>query len=216
MATRMLIVAGAVAAVSLSQAGSSRSGQEARRLLATDIPAAEVQASCSRRRSAIADRLIIAAIDMGTFYNVWALVPCCAVHAFSTPSRWAPSLAPSTTSTSLSRSTFYIIFRGTGTLLCTGGTVTNARPAPKDSEIVTMAGRRGPSSMPGHVFDKPAQSRRKVNFSPADVVVIPPGVYHGFDEVPEGGIFRLPGRAARSEQGPARGLRAPFRHQGVG
>jgi mannose-6-phosphate isomerase-like protein (cupin superfamily) len=77
----------------------------------------------------------------------------------------------------------YYIIAGTGTLV-TGGTVTNARRVAADNEIVKVV--VGPSSQ--GTFDKPAQ-RRKVG--PGDVVIIPPGVYHGFDEVPAGGIDYL-------------------------
>ena len=72
----------------------------------------------------------------------------------------------------------YYVVSGSGTLL-TGGTVVGAKPAPADSEIVKVA--VGPS-MQG-TFEKPAQ-RRKV--SQGDMVIIPPGVYHGFDEVTTG------------------------------
>jgi quercetin dioxygenase-like cupin family protein len=72
----------------------------------------------------------------------------------------------------------YYIISGTGTLL-TGGVVINTRAAAADSEIVTTV--VGPS-MQG-TFMTPAQ-RRKVN--PGDVVIIPPGVFHGFDEVTTG------------------------------
>ena len=72
----------------------------------------------------------------------------------------------------------YYIISGTGTLL-TGGTVTNPRAVAADSEIVKVV--VGPSNQ--GTFDKPAQ-RRKVG--PGDVIVIPPGVYHGFDEVTTG------------------------------
>jgi mannose-6-phosphate isomerase-like protein (cupin superfamily) len=72
----------------------------------------------------------------------------------------------------------YYVVSGSGTLL-TGGTVIGAKPAPPDSEIVKVA--VGPS-MQG-TFDKPAQRRR---VSQGDMVIIPPGVYHGFDEVTTG------------------------------
>ena len=67
---------------------------------------------------------------------------------------------------------------GSGTLL-TGGTVENARPAAADSEIVRVA--VGPSNQ--GTFKEPAQRRR---VGAGDVVIIPPGVYHGFDEITTG------------------------------
>ena len=69
----------------------------------------------------------------------------------------------------------YYIVSGTGTLL-TGGTVEGAKPLPADGEIVKVA--VGPSNQ--GTFKQPAQ-RRKV--SAGDIVIIPPGVFHGFDEV---------------------------------
>jgi mannose-6-phosphate isomerase-like protein (cupin superfamily) len=72
----------------------------------------------------------------------------------------------------------YYVISGSGTLL-TGGVVTDIRPAAADSEIVKVA--VGPSN--NGVFKEPAQ-RRKV--STGDIVIIPPGVFHGFDEVTTG------------------------------
>jgi mannose-6-phosphate isomerase-like protein (cupin superfamily) len=72
----------------------------------------------------------------------------------------------------------YYVISGSGTLL-TGGVVTDIRPAAADSEIVRVA--VGPSN--NGVFKEPAQ-RRKV--STGDIVIIPPGVFHGFDEVTTG------------------------------
>ena len=167
---RMYIAAGAAAVVLIAQADPSTQGKKPPEI-ATDIPAAEVQAVLDAP-SAIADRLITA-VDMGT-YNVGVGV------LRRTPTK--PG-APIGAINHEHITEVYYIIRGTGTLL-TGGTVTNARPAPKDSDIVTTV--VGPS-MQG-TFDKPAQ-RRKVN--PGDVVIIPPGVYHGFDEVPAGGIDYL-------------------------
>jgi len=69
----------------------------------------------------------------------------------------------------------YYVVSGSGTLL-TGGTVSNPTQAAADSEIVRVA--VGPSVQ--GTFKEPAQ-RRKV--SAGDIVIIPPGVYHGFTDV---------------------------------
>jgi mannose-6-phosphate isomerase-like protein (cupin superfamily) len=168
---RTYFAGGVAAAVLLvAQADTSTQGKKPPEI-ATDIPAAEVQAVLDAP-SNIADRLITA-VDMGT-YNVGVGV----LRRTATK----PGAPVGAINHEHITEVYYII-RGTGTLL-TGGTVTNARQAPKDSEIVTTV--VGPS-MQG-TFDKPAQ-RRKVN--PGDVVIIPPGVYHGFDEVPAGGIDYL-------------------------
>jgi mannose-6-phosphate isomerase-like protein (cupin superfamily) len=134
--------------------------------LATDITAAEVQAVLNAP-SAIADRLI-RAVDMGT-YNVGVGVL-----------RRGPTKpgAPVGAINHEHITEVYYIISGTGTLL-TGGTVVNARPTPADSEIVKVV--VGPSNQ--GTFKEAAQ-RRKVG--PGDVVIIPPGVFHGFDEVTTG------------------------------
>ena len=167
---RMHIAGGVAAALLFAQADTSTQGKKPPEI-ATDIPAAEVQAVLDAP-AAIADRLITA-VDMGT-YNVGVGV------LRRTPTK--PGAPVGAINHEHITEVYYII-RGTGTLV-TGGTVTNARQAPKDSEIVTTV--VGPS-MQG-TFDKPAQ-RRKVN--PGDVVIIPPGVYHGFEDVPAGGIDYL-------------------------
>src|SRR6188768_2056132 len=135
-------------------------------VLATDITAAQIQAVLSAP-SASADRLITA-VDMGN-YNVGVGV------LRRTPTK--PG-APVGAINHEHISEIYYIISGTGTLL-TGGTVTNPRAVAADNEIVKVV--VGPSNQ--GTFDKPAQ-RRKVG--PGDVVVIPPGVYHGFDEVTTG------------------------------
>jgi mannose-6-phosphate isomerase-like protein (cupin superfamily) len=72
----------------------------------------------------------------------------------------------------------YYVISGSGTLL-TGGVVANIALSPADSEIVRVAA--GPSNT--GVFKEPAQRRR---VSAGDVVIIPPGIFHGFDEVTTG------------------------------
>jgi len=68
---------------------------------------------------------------------------------------------------------FYIISGG-GTLV-TGGAVDNERPYPAETEFVRLA--VGPSS--GGVFR--GGDRRRV--APGDVVVVPAGTPHGFDDI---------------------------------
>ncbi|HZR23958.1 MAG TPA: hypothetical protein VFA59_10250 [Vicinamibacterales bacterium] len=70
---------------------------------------------------------------------------------------------------------FYFV-SGSGTLV-TGGTVDNERAYPPETEFVRLA--VGPSS--GGVFK--GGDRRHVG--PGDVVVVPAGVPHGFDEIAE-------------------------------
>lgn len=68
---------------------------------------------------------------------------------------------------------FYIV-SGSGTLI-TGGTVDNDRAFPPETEFVRLA--VGPSS--GGVF-KDGDRRR---IAPGDVVIVPAGVPHGFDDI---------------------------------
>ena len=68
---------------------------------------------------------------------------------------------------------FYII-SGSGTLV-TGGPVDNDRAFPPETEFVRLA--VGPSS--GGIFK--GGDRRKV--APGDVVIVPAGVPHGFDDI---------------------------------
>jgi mannose-6-phosphate isomerase-like protein (cupin superfamily) len=69
----------------------------------------------------------------------------------------------------------YYIVSGSGTLL-TGGVVEGAKPLPADGEIVKIA--VGPSNQ--GVFKQAAQTRK---VSTGDMIIIPPGVYHGFTDV---------------------------------
>ncbi len=68
----------------------------------------------------------------------------------------------------------YYIVSGGGTLV-TGGSIANPRPLPADGEIVKVA--VGPS-----VSGRFEGGERRV-IAPGDVVIIPAGVPHGFDEV---------------------------------
>ena len=135
-------------------------------VVATDITAAEIKAVLDAP-SALSDRLITA-VDIGS-YNVGVGV------LRRTPTK--PGAPVSAINHEKITEVYYNI-SGSGTLL-TGGTVTNPRPVAANNEIVTTV--VGPSNT--GTFDKPAQ-RRKVG--PGDVVIIPPGVYHGFDEVTTG------------------------------
>lgn len=161
--------------------------------LATDITAAEVQAVL-KTPSVIADRLITS-VDMGA-YNV-------GVGAL----RRGPTTpgAPIGAINHEHITEVYYIVSGTGTLL-TGGVVTGSRAVTAadaaGKEILTVVGASNQGT-----FSQPAQ-RRKVG--PGDIVIIPPGVYHGFDEVPAGGIDYV---AVRPD--PSRVLQAGYVHPAV-
>jgi mannose-6-phosphate isomerase-like protein (cupin superfamily) len=189
---RFAIVAGIAAALLFTQTPTSTQGGKPPQI-ATDITAAEVQAVLSAP-SVVADRLITS-VDMGA-YNV-------GVGAL----RRAPTKpgAPVGAINHEHITEVYYIVSGTGTLL-TGGTVSGARAVvadnPSGKEILTVV---GPSTQ--GTFVQPAQ-RRKVG--PGDIVIIPPGVYHGFDEVPAGGIDYV---AVRPD--PTRVLQAGYLHSAL-
>jgi mannose-6-phosphate isomerase-like protein (cupin superfamily) len=189
---RIPVAAGVAAAVLFAQADISTQGGKPPQI-ATDITAAEVQAVLNAP-AVVADRLITS-VDMGA-YNV-------GVGAL----RRAPTKpgAPVGAINHEHITEVYYIVSGTGTLL-TGGTVTGERTVvadtPAGKEILTVV---GPSTQ--GTFSQPAQ-RRKVG--PGDIVIIPPGVYHGFDEVPAGGIDYV---AVRPD--PTRVLQAGYLHSAV-
>ena len=68
----------------------------------------------------------------------------------------------------------YVIRSGSGTLV-TGGALTNAREVPADSPVVTIL--NGPT-----VFGTNQGGRRRT-VEPGDVIIIPPGVFHGWTEI---------------------------------
>ena len=131
--------------------------------LATDITAAEVQAVLASPTGG-GDRQM-KVVDMGK-YNVSVGV----LHRAKTTSG-----APVGAINHEHITEVYYVISGGGTLL-TGGTVDNIRPAAADSEIVKVA--VGASN--NGTFRQPAQSRK---VGPGDIVIIPPGVYHGFTDV---------------------------------
>ena len=159
------LAAGAVA--SLFWVTATRpSAQAGSQALATDITSAEVRAVIDHPTGG-ADRLI-KAVDMGR-YNVGVGVL-----------RRGPTKpgAPVGAINHSNITEVYYVISGSGTLL-TGGTVVDVKAAAADSEIVRVA--VGPSNQ--GTFKEPAQRRR---VSAGDIVIIPPGVFHGFDEVTTG------------------------------
>ena len=163
--TTVTVAVAAVAAL-VGVTATRPSAQSGPPAIATDITAAEVRAVMDHPTGGT-DRLI-KAIDMGR-YNVGVGVL-----------RRGPTKpgAPVGAINHTNITEVYYVISGSGTLL-TGGTVENARPAAADSEIVRVA--VGPSNQ--GTFKEPAQRRR---VGAGDVVIIPPGVYHGFDEITAG------------------------------
>ena len=134
-------------------------------VIATDVTAAEIQ-TVLKAPTGGADRQI-KVVDIGK-YNVGVGI----LQRGKTPAGGPVGAINHEHVTEV-----YYVLSGTATLV-TGGTVTNVRPFPADGEIVKIA--VGPSN--SATFVQPAQSRK---VGPGDVVIIPPGVYHGFSEVPD-------------------------------
>ena len=149
-------------ALTLSQAGTIAQGGKPPQV-ATDITAADVQ-TVIKAPTGGGDRQM-KVVDMGK-YNVSVGVL-----------RRGPTKpgAPVSAINHEHVTEVYYVISGSGTLL-TGGTVDGAKPLPADGEIVKIA--VGPSNQ--GVFKQAAQSRK---VGPGDIVIIPPGVYHGFTDV---------------------------------
>jgi mannose-6-phosphate isomerase-like protein (cupin superfamily) len=151
-------------------AAATAAAQTTPPVLATDIPAAAIAAVLNSQPPA-GDKLI-KSVDIGGY-----AVGVGILHRGTT----RPG-APIGAINHTQLTEIYYVISGTATLL-TGGTVTNVTAIAADSDIVKID--VGPSNQ--GVFAQAAQ-RRKIG--PGDVVIIPAGVYHGFDDV-VGGIDYL-------------------------
>ena len=184
-----IILAAVGVLLTLSQAATSTQGGQPPKV-ATDITAAEVQAVLNAPTGG-GDRQM-KVVDMGK-YNVSVGV----LHRGKT----TPGAPVGAINHEQVTEVYYVI-SGSGTLL-TGGTVDNVKPLAADGEIVKIA--VGPSN--NGTFRQAAQTRK---VGPGDIVIIPPGVYHGFDDVPAGGIDYV---AVRPD--PNRVLKAGYVHSAV-
>jgi mannose-6-phosphate isomerase-like protein (cupin superfamily) len=161
-----LAAAASVLALLAFATATQPSAQAGPPAIATDITAAEIRAVIDHPTGG-ADRLI-KAVDMGR-YNVGV-----GVLKRGPTKPGAPVGAINHTNIT----EVYYIISGSGTML-TGGVVVDVKAAAADSEIVRVA--VGPSNQ--GTFKEPAQRRR---VSAGDMVIVPPGVFHGFDEVTTG------------------------------
>lgn len=159
---KRIVLAAVSVLLTLSQAHTSTQGGQPPQV-ATDITAAEVQAVLKAPTGG-GDRQM-KVVDIGK-YNVSVGV----LHRGKT----TPGVPVSAINHEHVTEVYYII-SGSGTLL-TGGTVDNPRPLATDSEVVKVA--VGPSN--SATFRQAAQTRK---VGPGDIVIIPPGVYHGFTDV---------------------------------
>ena len=131
--------------------------------LASDITAAQVQAILAEPTGG-GDRQM-RVVDMGK-YNVSVGV---LRREKTTPG------APVSAVNHAHVTEVYYVISGSGTLL-TGGTVENVKPFPADTDVVKVA--VGASNIA--TFKQAAQTRK---VGPGDIIIIPPGVYHGFTDV---------------------------------
>jgi mannose-6-phosphate isomerase-like protein (cupin superfamily) len=150
--------------LTLSHSGASAQGGPPPQL-ATDITAAEVQAVINAPTGG-GDRQM-KVVDMGK-YNVSVGV--------LRRGKTKPGAPVGAINHEHVTEVYYIV-SGSGTLV-TGGTVDNPRPLAADSEVVKVAVGASNSA----TFRQPAQTR---TVGPGDIVIIPPGVYHGFSDVPD-------------------------------
>ena len=157
-----IALAGVCVLLTLSQAGTFTQGAQPPQL-ATDITAAEVQAVINAPTGG-GDRQM-KVVDMGK-YNVSVGV--------LRRGQTKPGAPVGAINHEHVTEVYYIV-SGSGTLL-TGGTVDGVKPLPADGEIVKVA--VGPSNQ--GTFRQAAQTRK---VGPGDIVIIPPGVYHGFTDV---------------------------------
>lgn len=131
--------------------------------VASDITAAEVQAILAAPNGG-GDRQM-RVVDMGK-YNVSVGV--------LRRGKTTPGAPVSAVNHKYVTEVYYIV-SGSGTLH-TGGTVENIRPLAPDSEVVKVAVGESNTA----VFKQAAQVRK---VGPGDIVIIPPGVFHGFSDV---------------------------------
>ncbi len=155
-------IASSVALLTLAQSAAIAQDRKPPEV-ASDITAAEVQAILNAKEGG-ADRQM-RVVDMGK-YNVSVGV---LRRGKTTPG------APVGAINHAHVTEVYYVVSGSGTLL-TGGTVENVKPLPADSDVVKVA--VGESN--AGVFKQAAQTRK---VGPGDIVIIPPGVFHGFTDV---------------------------------
>jgi len=141
---------------------------------ATDVSAAEVQATVQKTASAPVSDQAIRVISINGEYNVGVGV----VHRAKTAGRSAGGGIEHSQITEV-----YHVIEGNATLV-TGGTIENARESPPDGQVVKVL--NGPSTGGGVVHDGVS---RKVG--PGDVVVIPPNTPHWFSEITSDQIVYL-------------------------
>jgi mannose-6-phosphate isomerase-like protein (cupin superfamily) len=141
---------------------------------ATDVSAAEVQATVQKTASAPVSDQAIRVISINGEYNVGVGV----VHRAKTAGRSPGGGIEHSQITEV-----YHVIEGNATLV-TGGTIESPRESAPDGQVVKVL--NGPSTGGGIVHDGVS---RKVG--PGDVVVIPPNTPHWFSEITSDQIVYL-------------------------
>ena len=141
---------------------------------ATDVSAADIQATVQKTASAPVSDQAIRVISINGEYNVGIGV----VHRAKTAGRSPGGGIEHSQITEV-----YHVIEGNATLV-TGGAIENPRESPPESQVVKVL--NGPSTGGGVVHDGVS---RKVG--PGDVVVIPPNTPHWFSEITSDQIVYL-------------------------
>jgi len=159
---RKLVLVVFIVTVTCTQAEISSQGS-APPQQATDITKADIEAVLNHGGTRSTDRQI-RVVDLGK-YNLGVGI----LHRGATK----PG-APVTGIAHTQVTEIYYVVSGGGTLI-TGGAITDPKPFPADSEVVTVL--VGPS------LSAPFQGGQRRRISAGDIVIIPPGVLHGWTDI---------------------------------
>jgi len=141
---------------------------------ATDITSSEIQATLAKTPGAAVSDQAIRVVSINDEYNVGVGV----VHRAKTD---GPSHSGAIEHSQITE--IYHVMEGNATLV-TGGTISNPRESPPDSQVVEVL--NGPST--GGTVVEGGVSRK---VGPGDVVIIPPNTPHWFSEITSAQIVYL-------------------------
>jgi mannose-6-phosphate isomerase-like protein (cupin superfamily) len=133
---------------------------------ATDVSKAEIETTVQKTAMAPVSDQAIRVVSINNEYNVGVGV----VHRAKTAGRDIGGGIEHSQITEV-----YHVIEGNGTFV-TGGTITDSKETPSDSQVVKVL--NGPSTGGG-----PVQSGVSRKLGPGDVVIIPPNTPHWFTEI---------------------------------
>src|SRR5512141_2674308 len=140
--------------------------QHTPRGIATDVSKAEIEATVQKTAMAPVSDQAMRVVSINGEYNVGVGV----VHRAKTAGRDIGGGIEHSQITEV-----YHVIEGTGTFV-TGGTITDPKETPADSQVVKVL--NGPSTGGG-----PVQGGVSRKIGPGDVVIIPPNTPHWFTEI---------------------------------